>query len=39
MAHRFVGLPKDSCGRREKTWLYAADRSKKVVEVLWGDWL
>jgi beta-lactamase superfamily II metal-dependent hydrolase len=39
MAHRFVGLPKDARGRREKTWLYAEDREKKVVEVLWGDWL
>lgn len=39
MAHRFVGLPKDDNGHRIKTFLRAQDRSKKVVEVMWGDWL
>lgn len=39
MEHRFVGLPLDRSGRRVKTYLYAEDRKKKVVEVLWGDWL
>lgn len=37
--HRFVGLPKKASGERIKTYLYAQDRKKKVVEVLWGDWL
>jgi beta-lactamase superfamily II metal-dependent hydrolase len=37
--HSFVGLPKKANGERIKTYLYAEDRKKKVVEVLWGDWL
>ncbi len=39
MAHRFVGLPKDNRGRTIKTYLFKANRTTKVRQVLWGDWL
>lgn len=39
MAHRFVGLPKDNRGRTVKTYLFTANRTTKVRQVLWGDWL
>jgi len=35
MAHRFVDLRGDG----KKTYLYAQDRTKRVQEVLWGDYL
>lgn len=35
MAHRFVDLRDDG----EKTYLFAEDRTKRVREVLWGDYL
>ena len=39
MANCFVALPKDIKGKIEKTYLFNADRSTKVRQVLWGDWL
>lgn len=39
MDHRFVDLPKDRRERTQKTYLYAADRKTKKLQVLWGDWL
>ena len=39
MSHRFVGLPRNAKGKTQKTYLYKADRKKKVRQVLWGDWL
>jgi hypothetical protein len=39
MTHCFVGLPKDDRGRTVKTYLFKANRTTKVRQVLWGDWL
>ena len=39
MSHCFVGLPRNAKGKTQKTYLYKADRKKKVRQVLWGDWL
>lgn len=39
MAHCFVGLPKDNSNKIIKTYLFKEDRSSKVRQVLWGDWL
>lgn len=39
MDHCFVGLPKDARGRTLKTYLYKDNRTTKVRQVLWGDWL
>ena len=39
MEHRYVGLPPTNKGKSKKTYLYKADRKKKVHQVLWGDWL
>ncbi len=35
MAHRFVGLREDG----KRTYLYAQDRTHRVRQVLWGDYL
>ncbi len=39
MAHCFVGLPENDKGKRIKTYLYRENRTTKVKQVLWGDWL
>lgn len=39
MANCFVGLPKDDKNKIIKTYLYKENRSTKVRQVLWGDWL
>ena len=39
MTHRFVGLPKNNQGKTGKTYLFKANRTTKVRQVLWGDWL
>ena len=39
MAHCFVALPKTARGRSIKTYLYKENRTTKVRQVLWGDWL
>lgn len=39
MPNRFVGLPKTADGKAIKTYLYKPNRTSKVREVLWGDWL
>ena len=39
MTHCFVGLPKNNQGRTIKTYLFKANRTTKVRQVLWGDWL
>ncbi|MBU0582915.1 MAG: hypothetical protein KKB66_08170 [Alphaproteobacteria bacterium] len=39
MQNRFVGLPKTAAGKTIKTYLFKANRSTKVREVLWGDFL
>lgn len=39
MAHCFVALPKTARGKSIKTYLYKENRTTKVRQVLWGDWL
>ena len=39
MTNCFVALPKNDDGVIEKTYLFEADRSSKVRQVMWGDWL
>ena len=39
MAHCFVDLPKTARGKSIKTYLYKENRTTKVRQVLWGDWL
>ncbi|QDT97336.1 ComEC family competence protein [Gimesia aquarii] len=39
MTNCFVALPKDEEGKNVKTFLFKENRSKKVRQVLWGDWL
>ncbi|MBZ0216649.1 MAG: hypothetical protein K8F25_08860 [Fimbriimonadaceae bacterium] len=39
MAHCFVGLPKSNRGKSANTYLYKENRTTKVRQVLWGDWL
>ena len=39
MAHCFVALAENEKGKRVKTYLYKENRTTKVRQVLWGDWL
>jgi len=39
MDNCFVALPKDDKNRVIKTYLFRENRSTKVRQVLWGDWL
>lgn len=39
MAHCFVGLPPTNRGKSANTYLYKQNRTTKVRQVLWGDWL
>ncbi|WP_457936645.1 hypothetical protein [Mesorhizobium sp. 10J20-29] len=39
MQNRYVGLPKTAAGKTIKTYLFKANRSTKLREVLWGDFL
>ena len=39
MPHCFVGLARNKKGKSKKTYLYKENRTTKVKQVLWGDWL
>jgi beta-lactamase superfamily II metal-dependent hydrolase len=39
MTHRFVALPKTANGKTVKTYLFKENRTTRVRQVLWGDWL